>query len=63
MYVDGNLLIHSFIKNNYFNNDYIQKYNKLLNHVLDIPYKDELKLFKELELLFNIIKNLIRNSY
>jgi len=63
MYVDGNLLIHSFIKNNYFNNDYIQKYNKLLNYVLDVPYKDELKLFKELELLFNIIKNLIRNSY
>jgi hypothetical protein len=63
MYVDGNLLIHSFIKNHYFNNDYVQNYNKLLNYILDIPNKDEIKLIKELELLFNIIKNLFRNSY
>jgi len=63
MYVDGNLLIHSFIKNHYFNNDNVQNYNKLLNYILDIPNKDEIKLIKELELLFNIIKNLFRNSY
>ena len=63
MYVDGNLLIHSFIKNNYFNYNHEQNYNKLLNYVLDIQYKDKIRLFKELELLFNIIKNLIRNSY
>jgi len=41
----------------------VQNYNKLLNYILDIPNKDEIKLIKELELLFNMIKNLFRNSY
>jgi hypothetical protein len=63
MYVDGNLLIHSFIKNHYFNSTYVQNYNKLFNYVLDIPNKDQIKLTKELEQIFNVIKNLIRNSY
>ena len=41
----------------------MQNYNKLLNYILDIPNKDTIIIIKELELLFNIINNFIKNSY
>ena len=63
MYVDANLLIHSFIKRQNFSKNYINNYNKLLNFILDIQNKEKITLLKELDLLFNTIKNFIKNSY
>ena len=63
MYVDANLLIHSFLKNENFNINYIRDYNKLLNYILDIPNKETIIILKELNYLFNIINNFIKNSY
>ena len=63
MYVDANLLIHSFIKRQNFSKNYINSYNRLLNFILDIQNKEKTTLLKELDLLFNTIKNFIKNSY
>jgi hypothetical protein len=63
MYVDANLLIHSFIKRQNFSKNYINSYNRLLNFILDIQNKEKITLLKELDLLFNTIKNFIKNSY
>ena len=63
MYVDANLLIHSFIRRQDFSKNYINNYNKLLNFILDIQNKEKIKLLKELDSLFNMIKNFIKNSY
>jgi hypothetical protein len=63
MYVDANLLIHSFLKKENFNINYIKNYNKLLNYILDIPNKETIIILKELNHLFNIINNFIKNSY
>lgn len=63
MYVDGNLLIYSFIKRQNFSKNYINNYNRLLNFILDIQHKEKTRLLKELDLLFDTIKNFIKNSY
>jgi hypothetical protein len=63
MYVDADLLIHCFIKNQYFDKNYIKSYNKILKHILNIKNKDMVFISKELELIFKILKNLIENSY
>jgi hypothetical protein len=63
MYVDANLLIHSFLKKENFNINYIKNYNKLLNYILDIPNKETIIILKELKYLFNIINKFIKNSY
>lgn len=59
MYVDGILLINSFILNRVYDNQFIQKYNKLLNHVTDIQTKEKITMLKEVNLLLEINKNLI----
>ncbi len=63
MYVDANLLIHSFLKKQNFDINYIRNYNKLLNYILDIQSKDTILVLKELDLLFNVVKNFVKNSY
>ncbi len=63
MYVDANLLIHSFIKKQHFDRDFIKNYSKLLSFILDIQIKDKTILLKEFEILFNINKNFIKNNY
>ncbi|MER5174169.1 MAG: hypothetical protein ABJB76_02490 [Candidatus Nitrosocosmicus sp.] len=63
MYVDGNLLIHSYVKKQNFDLNYIRNYNRLLNYILDIQNKERMKLLKELDILFNIIKHFIKNNY
>jgi hypothetical protein len=59
MYVDGILLINSFILNRVYDNQFIKKYNKLLNHVTDIQTKEKITMLKEVNLLLEINKNLI----
>lgn len=63
MYVDGNLLIHSYVKKQNFDLNYIRNYNRLLNYILDIQNKERMKLLKELDILFNIVKHFIKNNY
>ncbi|MGN6346152.1 MAG: hypothetical protein ACTHME_00460 [Candidatus Nitrosocosmicus sp.] len=63
MYVDANLLIHSFIKNQSFEKSYIKNYVKILKYILNIKNKDKIFISKELESIFDIIKNWIENSY
>jgi hypothetical protein len=63
MYVDANLLIHSFIKNQSFEKNYIKNYIKILKYILNIKNKDKIFISKELESIFDIIKNWIENSY
>ena len=59
MYVDGVLLISNFILDRINNNQFIQKYNKLLNHITDIQTKEKITMLKEVNLLLEINKNLI----
>ncbi|MDF0681875.1 MAG: hypothetical protein P0116_13020 [Candidatus Nitrosocosmicus sp.] len=60
MYVDGVLLISNFILDRTFeNNQFIKKYNKLLNLVTDIQTKEKITMLKEVNLLLEINKNLI----
>ena len=59
MYVDGVLLISNFILNMAYDNQFIQKYNNLLNHITDIQNKEKITMLKELNLLLEINKNLI----
>ena len=59
MYVDGILLINSFILNRVYDNQFIKKYNKILNHVTDIQTKEKITMLKEVNLLLEINKNLI----
>ena len=59
MYVDGVLLISDFILNMAYDNQFIQKYNKLLNHITDIQNKEKITMLKELNLLLEINKNLL----
>ncbi len=63
MYVDGNLLLHSFIQRQNFNHVFIDNYKKLLNLILDTQIQEKSLQIKELYSLFNLIKNLIKNSY
>ena len=63
MYVDANLLIHSFIVRQNLDANYIKNYNRLLNQILDVQIKEKTILLKEFETLFNIIKRTIRNLY
>ena len=63
MYVDANLLIHSFIGRQNLDASYIKNYNRLLNQILDIQMKEKTILLKEIENLFNINKSLIKNIY
>ncbi len=59
MYVDGVLLISNFILDRVYDNQFIQKYNKLLNHITDIQTKEKITMLKEVNLLLEINKNLI----
>ncbi len=59
MYVDGVLLISNFILDRIYDNQFIQKYNKLLNHITDIQTKEKITMLKEVNLLLEINKNLI----
>jgi hypothetical protein len=60
MYVDGVLLISNFILDRtYNNNQFIKKYNKLLNLITDIQTKEKITMLKEVNLLLEINKNLI----
>ncbi|TVP40209.1 hypothetical protein [Candidatus Nitrosocosmicus arcticus] len=59
MYVDGILLINNFILERVYDNQFVQKYNKLLNHVTDIQTKEKITMLKEVNLLLEINKNLI----
>ena len=59
MYVDGVLLISNFILDRVHDNQFIQKYNKLLNHITDIQTKEKITMLKEVNLLLEINKNLI----
>ena len=59
MYVDGLLLINSFILGRLHNEQFIKKYNKLLNHITDIQTKEKITMLKEVNLLLEINKNLI----
>jgi hypothetical protein len=63
MYVDANLLIHSFIKRQSFDDGFIKNYNRLLNQSMDVQIKEKSILLKELETLFDINKNFIKNDY
>lgn len=63
MYVDANLLIHSFMGRQNLDANYIKNYNRLLNQILDIQIKEKNVLLKEIETLFNIDKNIIKNIY
>ncbi len=63
MYVDANLLIHSFIRRQNLGATYIESYNRLLNQILDIQIKEKTILLKEIETLFSINKSLIKNIY
>lgn len=63
MYVDANLLIHSFIGRQNLDANYIKNYNRLLNQVLDIQMKEKTILLKEIETLFDITKSLIKNIH
>ena len=59
MYVDGVLLICNFILDRVHDSQFIQKYNKLLNHITDIQTKEKITMLKEVNLLLEINKNLI----
>ncbi len=53
----------SFIQRQNFNYAFIDSYKKLLNIIIDAPTQEKSLQIKELYTLFNIIKNLIKNSY
>jgi hypothetical protein len=59
MYVDGVLLISNFILDRVYDTQFIQKYNKLLNHITDIQTKEKITMLKAVNLLLDINKNLI----
>jgi len=59
MYVDGILLINSFILDKIHNEQFIKKYNKLLNHIIDIQTKEKITMLKEVNSLLEINKKLI----
>jgi hypothetical protein len=63
MYVDGILLIGNFILDNGYGDQFIQKYNKLLNLITDIQTKEKITMLKEVNLLLEINKNLIYSNY
>ena len=42
-----------------YDNQFIEKYNKLLNHITDIQTKEKITMLKEVNLLLDINKNLI----
>ena len=63
MYVDGNLLVHSFVKKHNFDESYIKNYSKIINRILDVQIKEKTVLLKELEMLFNINKSVAKNNY
>ena len=63
MYVDANLLVHSYMKRHSFDENYITNYGKIMNHILDIQIKEKTVLLKELEVLFNINKSIVKNNY
>lgn len=59
MYVDGVLLISNFVQDRMYDNQFIKKYNKLINHITDIQTKEKITMLKEVNLLLEINKNLI----
>jgi hypothetical protein len=63
MYVDANLLVHSYMKRHSFNESYVTNYSKIMNHILDIQIKEKTVLLKELEVLFDINKSIVKNNY
>ena len=63
MYVDANLLVHSCMKRYISDENYIINYGKIMNHILDIQVKEKTIMLKELEVLFNINKSIVKNSY
>jgi hypothetical protein len=63
MYVDANLLVHSYVKRHNLDENYINDYCKIMNSVLDIQVKEKTVLSKELEVLFNINKSIVKNNY
>jgi hypothetical protein len=63
MYVDGNLLVHSFVKKQNFDEGYIKNYSKIISRILDVQIKEKTVLSKELEMLFNINKSVAKNNY
>ena len=63
MYVDGNLLVQSFVKKHNFDESYIKNYGKIINRILDVQIKEKTVLLKELEMLFNINKGVAKNNY
>jgi hypothetical protein len=63
MYVDANLLVHSYMKRHNFDENYMINYSKMMNHILDIQIKEKAILLKELEVLFDINKSIIKNNY
>ena len=63
MYVDANLLIHSYMKRHNFDEEYVVNYSKMMNHILDIQIKDKTMLLKESEVLFDIAKSVVKNNY
>ena len=63
MYVDANLLVHSYMKRYIYDETYIINYGKIMNHILDIQIKEKTILLKELEVLFNINKSIVKNNY
>ncbi len=42
-----------------YDNQFIKKYNKLINHITDIQTKEKITMLKEVNLLLEINKNLI----
>jgi hypothetical protein len=63
MYVDANLLVHSYMKRHNFDENYVINYSKIVNQILDIQIKDKTVLLKELEVLFDINKSIVKNNY
>ena len=63
MYVDANLLVQSYMKRHISDENYIINYSKIMNHILDIQIKEKTILLKEMEVLFNINKSIVKNNY
>lgn len=63
MYVDANLLVHSYVKRHNFDENYINDYGKIMNPILDIQIKEKTVLLREIDVLFNINKSIVKNNY
>jgi aminoglycoside/choline kinase family phosphotransferase len=63
MYVDANLLVHSYVKRHSFDENYVNDYSRIMNPILDVQVKEKTVLLKELEVLFSINKSAVKNNY